>query len=59
MSAPIPLRALRPDGTEAARGVLMADLIADAVKDGGAPWHILTLRGWRVEMVPAEGRDAA
>lgn len=37
----IPLRALRPDGTEA----------------GGAPWHILTLRGWRVEMVPA-GRDA-
>lgn len=55
----LPLVALRPDGTEAARGPLMADVIADAVRLGGAPWHILLLRGWRIEAaVPADGEPA-
>lgn len=45
----IHMRALRPDGSEAARGPLMADVIADAVKVGGAPWHVLVGRGWRLE----------
>lgn len=49
----IPMRVLRPDGTEAARGPLGPDVIADVVKAEGVIWHILQTRGWRVE--PAGG----
>ncbi len=59
MTAPIAMRALRPDGSQAARGLLVADVIVEAVRDGGAPWHILQARGWRVEMVPGIGRGLA
>lgn len=52
MNAPIHLRVLRPDGTEAARGPLLADVIRDAAKDGGAPWPELRERGWRIERAP-------
>jgi len=54
MTFPIHIRAVRPDGTEAARGPHGPDVIADAVKAGGAPWHILALKGWRVETVRGE-----
>lgn len=59
MNSPIHIRVLRPDGTEAARGPLRADVTADAEREAGLPWWLLELDGWRVEMVPAEGRDAA
>lgn len=45
-------RILRPDNTVAARGPLRADVVVEAVREGGAPWHILMTRGWREEQVP-------
>ena len=51
----IHLRILRPDGSEAARGPLRADLVADVVQREGFLWHILEMRGWRIEPVGGAG----
>lgn len=51
MTGLIRSRILRPDGTEAARGPLRADLVAEVVQREGVLWHILETRGWRLEPV--------
>lgn len=49
-SIQIKVRALDPDGKVRAEGVLRPDVVADAVKIGGAPWHVLEMRGWRLDL---------
>lgn len=52
MSGPVILaRVLRPDGSVAAEGPLVADLIVDVFRAEKKPWRVLARLGWRVEHV--------
>lgn len=48
----IPMRVLRPDGSTAAEGPLLADLRLDVERETGQPWWMLEVAGWRIVPVP-------